>query len=137
YRDMVGARKYQRLGLWMLPVKAIDTMQPIYGLVAFGLLLWYLATGRLAVLVPVGGLILTKIIIDLAFHLWSIRLYRNWVGGHTKANFALALLASLAEPFSFQLLRHLGASWGWVYVLTGRFSWGTQRQVATPSNPPG
>lgn len=132
YRDMVGARKYHRLGLMMLPVKAVDTMQPIYGLVAFGLLIWYLAAGKFWVLLPVGGVITAKIFIDLAFHLWSIHLYRNWVGGQTKANFGLALLASIVEPFSFQLLRHLGASWGWVYFLTGRFSWGTQRRVVAP-----
>ncbi|OYV39146.1 MAG: glycosyl transferase [Rhodospirillales bacterium 20-64-7] len=128
YRDMVGARRYHRLGLAMLPVKAIDTMQPIYGLCAFGLLVWYLGTGNGRVLLPVGGFILAKIALDLAFHLWSIHLYRRWVGGQTKANFGLAILASFAEPFSFQLLRHLGASWGWVVFLTGRSSWGTQRR---------
>jgi cellulose synthase/poly-beta-1,6-N-acetylglucosamine synthase-like glycosyltransferase len=132
YRDMVGATKYGRLGTWMLPVKAVDTMQPIYGLCAFALLLDYIFTGRLAVLLPVGGIIFTKIFIDLAFHLWSIRLYKNWVGGETKANFALAIAASFAEPFSFQLLRHLGACWGWLFFLTGRRSWGTRRSAAAP-----
>jgi cellulose synthase/poly-beta-1,6-N-acetylglucosamine synthase-like glycosyltransferase len=130
YRDMVGARKYSRLGTWMLPVKAVDTMQPIYGLLAFALLLFYIFTGRVEVLIPVGGVILAKICLDLAFHLWSIRLYRRWVGGRTRANFGLAILASFAEPFSFQLLRHLGASWGWVFFLLGKRSWGTQRRAA-------
>jgi len=129
YRDMVGAKKYSRLGTWMLPVKAVDTMQPIYGLCAFALLLWYIFTGRVAVLLPVGGIIFGKIAIDLAFHIWSIRLYRNWVGGLTKANIGLAILASIAEPFSFQLFRHLGACWGWVFFLTGQRSWGTRRRV--------
>jgi cellulose synthase/poly-beta-1,6-N-acetylglucosamine synthase-like glycosyltransferase len=129
YRDMVGARKYRRLGTWMLPVKAVDTMQPIYGLCAFALLLWYIGSGRIAVLLPVGGIIFGKIAIDLAFHIWSIRLYRNWVGGLTKANIALAIMASIAEPFSFQLFRHLGACWGWVFFLTGQRSWGTRRRV--------
>jgi cellulose synthase/poly-beta-1,6-N-acetylglucosamine synthase-like glycosyltransferase len=127
YRDMVGARRYGRLGLAMLPVKAIDTMQPIYGLFAFILLLFYLCTGRIGVLLPVGGFIFAKIVIDLAFHLWSIHLYRNWVGGHTRPAFGMAILASFAEPFSFQLFRHLGASWGWLFFLTGRDAWGTQR----------
>ncbi|HQT63666.1 MAG: glycosyl transferase [Acidocella sp. 20-57-95] len=129
YRDMVGTARYQRLGLAMLPVKAIDTFQPIYGLCAFGFLLWYLFTGQIALLLPIGGFIFGKIIIDLGFHLWSIHLYRNWVGGYTKANLGLAILASIAEPFSFQLLRHLGASWGWVYFLTGQRSWGVQKRV--------
>ncbi len=129
YRDMVGAGKYRRLGLWMLPVKAVDTMQPIYGLFAFALLLFYIFTGRVSVLLPVGGIILAKIILDLSFHLWSIRLYRNWVGGTTKASFGWAILASFLEPFSFQLLRHLGAGWGWLFFLTGQKTWGTQRRA--------
>jgi cellulose synthase/poly-beta-1,6-N-acetylglucosamine synthase-like glycosyltransferase len=133
YRDMVGARRYHRLGLMMLPVKAVDTFQPIYGLCAFGFLLWYIFTGQIALLLPVGGLIFGKIIIDLAFHIWSIRLYRNWVGGHTKAQFGLAVLASIAEPFSFQLLRHLGATLGWWSFLTGRRKWGVSKRAVKVS----
>jgi cellulose synthase/poly-beta-1,6-N-acetylglucosamine synthase-like glycosyltransferase len=123
YRDMVGNARYQRLGTRMLPVKAADTLQPIYGLFAFALLVFYIVTGRAAVLIPVGGFIIGKIILDLAFHAWSIRLYRNWTGGDTQVNFGMALLAAIFEPFSFQLLRHLGASWGWVWFVTGKRSW--------------
>lgn len=123
YRDMVGASKYARVGTLMLPVKAVDTMQPIYGLCAFALLIWYILTGKFWVLIPAGGFIIGKIILDLAFHAWSIRLYRNWVGGDTKVSFGVALLAAVVEPFSFQLLRHLGAAWGWVRFVTGAKSW--------------
>jgi cellulose synthase/poly-beta-1,6-N-acetylglucosamine synthase-like glycosyltransferase len=123
YRDMVGDRNYARLGTWMLPVKAVDTLQPIYGLCAFALLIWYLCTGKFRVLLPAGAIILGKIIIDLAFHIWSIQLYRRWTGNFTRTNMFWALAASIVEPFSFQLLRHLGASWGWVLFLTGRHSW--------------
>jgi cellulose synthase/poly-beta-1,6-N-acetylglucosamine synthase-like glycosyltransferase len=130
YRDMVGAGKYARLGTWMLPVKAVDTMQPIYGLCAFALLIFYVVTGRVSVLLPVGGIIFAKIVLDLAFHVWSIRIYRNWVGGATKAEFGMAVLASVLEPFSFQLFRHLGASWGWVFFLLGKKSWSASRPAA-------
>ncbi len=123
YRDMVGNPEYRRLGIWMLTVKAADTLQPVYGLCAFALLLFYIFTGRIAVLLPVGGFIIGKIILDLAFHAWSIRLYRNWAGGQTQTGFAPALLAAIIEPFSFQLLRHFGACWGWVRFLTGSKSW--------------
>jgi cellulose synthase/poly-beta-1,6-N-acetylglucosamine synthase-like glycosyltransferase len=129
YRDMVGARKYHRLGTWMLPVKAVDTMQPIYGLCAFALLIWYLATGRISVLLPVGGIIFAKIVLDLGFHIWSIRLYRRWTGGDTQASIAWAIAAAILEPFSFQLLRHLGATLGWVSFLTGQRNWGTRRRA--------
>jgi cellulose synthase/poly-beta-1,6-N-acetylglucosamine synthase-like glycosyltransferase len=135
YRDMVGAAKYRRLGLWMLPVKAADTMQPIYGLCAFGLLIWYVCTGRFAILLPAGGFIFGKILIDLAFHAWSIHLYRNWAGGQNRANIGLAILAAIFEPFSFQLLRHAGAAWGWLFFLTGRRGWGARAAVSSPQSP--
>jgi cellulose synthase/poly-beta-1,6-N-acetylglucosamine synthase-like glycosyltransferase len=129
YRDMVGNPAYGRLGTWMLPVKAADTLQPIFGLTAFALLVDYVATGRLAILVPVGGIILCKIAIDLCFHLWSVHLYRRWTGGKTGNSFAYAFLAAIVEPFSFQLLRHLGATLGWVMFLGRQRGWGRQVRV--------
>lgn len=125
YRDMVGDSRYGHLGVWMLPVKAFDTFQPVFGLTAFALLVTYLALGRVHVLAPVAIVIGAKIAIDLAFHLWSIRLYRHWAGGPPMGAGA-AVLASLVEPFSFQLLRHAGAAWGWVYFLGGKQTWGKQ-----------
>jgi cellulose synthase/poly-beta-1,6-N-acetylglucosamine synthase-like glycosyltransferase len=133
YRDMVGDRRYGWLGLAMLPVKAIDTLQPLYGLTAFFLLIFYIVHGSLAVLTPVAVVIGSKILLDLAFHLWSVHLYRRWVqtnhgAAHEapRASFGLALLAALIEPFTFQILRHTGAAWGWLYFLTGSQSWGRQ-----------
>ena len=128
YRDMVGDPRYGRLGTLMLPVKAMDALQPAYGLTAFGLLLVYLATGRLAVALPVGGVIAGKFLLDLASHLWFVRLYRGWSGGRTRANLGAALLVALVEPFSFKLLRHIAAAWGWLTFLTGQGSWAVQRR---------
>jgi cellulose synthase/poly-beta-1,6-N-acetylglucosamine synthase-like glycosyltransferase len=129
YRAMVGDRRYGWLGLAMLPVKAVDTLQPLYGLTAITLLLAYLVHGRFALAVPVFGVIFAKIVIDFAFHLWSVVLYRRWVDADSRARLWVAVLASLVEPFTFQVLRHLGASWGWVVFLTGARSWGVQRRV--------
>ncbi len=137
YRDMVGDPRYGWLGTAMLPVKAVDTLQPLYGLTAFFLLLYYLAdylaNGSSAVLGPVAGVIAGKIVLDLAFHLWSVHLYRRWAQGPAlevrdtpRASLALAFLAALAEPFTFQILRHTGAAWGWLYFLTGQRQWGKQ-----------
>ena len=126
YRAMVGDRRLGWLGTLMLPVKAIDTLQPLYGLTAFVLLVVYAATGRLDIVAPVAAVIGTKIAIDLAFHLWSVHLYRRWVDDTRRASFGWALLAAVAEPFSFQLLRHTGALLGWVSFLTGRRQWGRQ-----------
>ena len=131
YRAMVGdGRRYGNVGRWMLPIKAIDTMQPIFGLTALGILLVAIGEGRLGVLVPVSAWIVAKIAIDLAFHLWSVHLYRRWVGSRTDAHFGLALLAALAEPFTFQVLRHVGAALGWVTFLTRQGHWGKQERLA-------
>ncbi len=131
YRAMVGdGRRYGNIGRWMLPVKAIDTMQPIFGLTALGILLVSIAQGRIGVLLPVASWILAKIVIDLAFHLWSVHLYRRWVGTTTtEVGFGFALLAALAEPFTFQILRHLGATLGWVTFLTRQRQWGKQERL--------
>jgi cellulose synthase/poly-beta-1,6-N-acetylglucosamine synthase-like glycosyltransferase len=126
YRSMVGDARLGWLGAAMLPVKAIDTLQPLYGLTAFLLLVIYIATGRLATLLPVAALIAAKITIDLGFHLWSVNLYRRWVGEGARVSLGWALLAALFEPFSFQLLRHCGAALGWVSFLTGQSEWGAQ-----------
>jgi cellulose synthase/poly-beta-1,6-N-acetylglucosamine synthase-like glycosyltransferase len=143
YRDMVGDRRHGWLGLAMLPVKAVDTLQPLFGLTAFFLLVYELATGNIAVLLPVAGIISAKILVDLAFHLWSVYLYNRWArsarastseekAGRAQApapGFSLALLAALVEPFTFQLLRHTGAAWGWLYFLTGKKRWDKHSRV--------
>jgi cellulose synthase/poly-beta-1,6-N-acetylglucosamine synthase-like glycosyltransferase len=126
YRGMVGDRRYGYLGLVMLPVKAIDTLQPIYGLSAFVLLVAYAVTGRLGVFAPVLALIGAKIALDLAFHIGSVTLYRRWVRDETRASIGWALVAAVAEPFSFQLLRHFAAVLGWIAFLSGGRSWGRQ-----------
>ena len=131
YRDMVGNGRYGWLGLAMLPVKAADTLQPVYGLTALGLLGWFLATGQFGVLLPAAGIMVAKIGIDLSFHLWSVVLYRRWTGDDHSSRLSHALLAALAEPFSFQVFRHLGASLGWVVFLTGQRSWGTASRFGT------
>ena len=125
YRDMIGSPRYGWLGTAMLPVKAIDTLQPVYGLLGAALLAFYLVTGNLQILTPVAGVILAKIALDLGFHLWGVHLFRRWVGPHTNASLSSALLCSIAEPFTFQILRHLGAASGWLMFLTGTHTWTT------------
>ncbi len=121
-RDMIGNRRFGALGTAMLPVKALDTVQPLYGLAAFGLLVYFITTGNLVIALPVIIAMIVKVIIDLVYLLWSLRLYRNWTGH--RIGMGGAVLAAIIEPVSFQLLRHLGAAWGWVVFVTGRQVWG-------------
>ncbi len=135
YRDMVGNARFGHLGTRMLPVKAADTMQPIYGLTAIFLLFYYLLTGRAAVVLGAGAVIGAKLLFDFGFYLWSVHLYRRWVGTSGRVSYGSALLGALIEPFTFQLLRHLGASLGWVSLLTRQMHWGarSRRTLPTPT----
>ncbi len=133
--DMTGNRFYGLLGTRMLPIKALDTLQPIYGLTAFALLVLLIVTGNGAIALSVGGVIVAKIVADFIAFMWSIHLYRQITGGRTDANFAAAFVAAILEPFSFQLLRHAGAAWGWVAFLRGSGGWGVSaRSVASDTD---
>src|SRR6476659_3486266 len=68
-------------------------------------------------------------------HLWSVHLYRRWTGLRGTTHFGAATLAALAEPFTFQLLRHCGAAWGWLTFLSGRRDWGRRRRHAVAPSP--
>ena len=127
-RDMTGNPRFGALGTAMMPVKALDTLQPIYGLTAFAILIIFLALGRFTVALPILIVMLVKIAIDMSFHLWSLSMYHRWTGAHIPISWGKAILAAFLEPFSFQLMRHAGAAWGWWTFLTGKQSWGRQNR---------
>ena len=129
YRHMIGNERYGRLGTRMLPVKAFDTMQPLYGLTSIGLLIVYGLAGHVSVVGPVAVIISGKIGLDLLFYLWSLLLYRRWAGPAARVGLASAVAAALIEPFSFQVLRHSGAALGWVSFLTGQRRWGSHARM--------
>jgi cellulose synthase/poly-beta-1,6-N-acetylglucosamine synthase-like glycosyltransferase len=132
YRDMVGNPAYASVGRIMLPLKVIDTLQPVFGLTAFALLLVF-ACRRQAVLTPVLWVIVVKLAIDFAFLLWGLSFYNRWSARRsTPREWLLAGLAALTEPFCFQLMRHIGAMLGWFAVATRRVDWLPQRPSASP-----
>ena len=136
-RDMTGNPRFGSLGLAMMPVKALDTLQPIYGLTAFALLIGFLVQGRFGVLLPASGAMLVKIAIDQIYVVGAVILYRRWTEGAIKVSIRTALLCALIEPFSFQILRHLGAARGWVAILSGGLGWGGASRAPVPSPSPG
>ena len=123
YRDMIGNPRFGRLGTWMLPVKAVDTMQPIYGLTALAVLAGTVVTGHLHLSLGILAVIFGKICLDAAFLLRGLRHYRRWVGTAPPGGTALAVVALLAEPFTFQILRHAGAAWGWEAFFRNSKAW--------------
>lgn len=129
-RDMIGNAHFGQLGTRMMPVKTLDTLQPVYGIAAFIILIVLVVTGKFRLALPILIVMLVKVVFDLAYHLWSLRLYERWTGQPERLGWGRAILASIAEPFSFQLLRHAGALWGWWTFLTGTASWGRQKRTA-------
>lgn len=128
YRQMHGDARYGSVGRLMLPVKAVDTLQPLFGLTAFALLILFIVRGD-SLAPRVLAVIACKLVIDFSYHYWAIRQYHRWLGlAVPRRLWAQATLVSLIEPFSFQLLRHLGAAWGWWQILSGRRDWAPQRR---------
>ena len=125
---MHGDARYGSVGRLMLPVKAVDTLQPVFGLTAFFLLVLFIVNGA-SVAPRVLAVIACKLVIDFSYHYWAIWQYHRWLGlAVPRRLWAQATLVSLIEPFSFQLLRHLGAAWGWWQIITGRRDWAPQRR---------
>jgi hypothetical protein len=125
---MVGDPRMGRLGMVMLPIKAIDTVQPLYGLTAFALLAVFVATNQIAILGPAVLVIAGKLVIDLVFQLWSVRRYRQWVDDPHRASLVAAAVATVVEPFTFRLLLQCGAMLGWFAFLSGGQRWGRQHR---------
>lgn len=126
YRAMVGDSRLGRLGTVMLPVKALDTVAPLYGLAAVGLLFYFVVTRQLDVLGPVLLVLVGKLGVDMAFHVWALRRYRRWVGDPERASLAGTALVVITEPLTFTLLLHFGALLGWFAFLGGGQRWGGQ-----------
>lgn len=121
--DMIGNPRYGNVGTLMLPIKSLDTLQPIFGIVAFVFLVLFLF-GRYAVGAMVLRVIAAKIGIDLFFHFWSLALYARWQNRpHPARTWLIAFLITLVEPFTFQLLRHAGACWGWQLAFSRQNDW--------------
>src|SRR5207253_321170 len=108
-------------------LKTIDMVLPLYGLSAVMALLAFLAAGRRLDPAVIAILVL-KLGFDLTCHFLSALSYQRWQGCDTGLRFRLlAVLATLTEPFCFQLFRQLGALLGWVAFLRGRIEWHPQR----------
>lgn len=126
-RDMVGSARYGRLGRFHLVVKTVDTLLPVYGLSAFLallLLLWRSGGIPVAILVLLG----VKFAFDFSSHVYCLFLHQRWLKKPVTVRlFARAALATLTEPWFFQLLRQLGAALGWLAFLRGRIDWAPQR----------
>jgi hypothetical protein len=76
--------------------------------------------------------IILKLIYDLVLHAYSIVIYQRWLGIPLSRKLWLQSFgATLTEPFVFQIMRQLGAVFGWLAFLRGQINWMPQRPVVT------
>ena len=133
YQDMVGNRRYGTVGRYMLCLKTLDLLLPIYALAAAVVLVVLLITRHFLDSFIVK-LIIAKLLFDLALHAYSIVLYQRWLGiPLSRKLWVQSLGATLSEPFVFQIMRQLGAVFGWLAFLRRKIDWLPQRQVSAPA----
>jgi cellulose synthase/poly-beta-1,6-N-acetylglucosamine synthase-like glycosyltransferase len=127
--DMVGNAAYGRLGTFHLLVKTADTLLPVYAFSASAtLVLLLLGRGVDRVILAV---LAAKFCLDFACHAYCLFLHERWQRRRmTLRLFLRAALASLTEPYLFQIFRQIGALLGWVAFLRGNIDWAPQRPAA-------
>lgn len=127
YRRMIAQPRYRSVGLFMMPIKTIDTLQPLYGLFALIVLVLLLFSDHVVSSV-IWWTITTKLIIDFSYHIWALRKYLRWI--HEPQTLKLWLYMTtcvLVAPFVFQPLRHLAALLGWFMINNRSAKWRTIR----------
>jgi cellulose synthase/poly-beta-1,6-N-acetylglucosamine synthase-like glycosyltransferase len=130
YHAMVGNGRYGPVGRYMMCVKTLDLLLPIYALASAVVLVCILAV-RHGLAPIIIKLILAKLAFDLLMHAYAIVLYQRWLGiPLTRKLWLKSFGATLSEPFVFQILRQLGAVFGWLAFLRRRIDWHPQRPAS-------
>jgi cellulose synthase/poly-beta-1,6-N-acetylglucosamine synthase-like glycosyltransferase len=132
--DMMANQKYGAVGRLMLPMKMFDAIQPFLGLSAFIILGILIAQADFTqpnpVLYAILLIILGKMTLDLVYHCWGMWLYHRWTGiSLSRNNFPAILLATIFAPFTFQIVKLMGAALGWWVFLTNQKNWRAQREL--------
>jgi cellulose synthase/poly-beta-1,6-N-acetylglucosamine synthase-like glycosyltransferase len=132
YHDMVGNGRYGSVGRYMLCLKTLDLLLPIYALAA-GVVLVVILFVHHSVSIFIVKVIVAKLIFDLMLHAYSIVLYQRWLGiPLSRKLWIQSVGATLSEPFVFQIMRQLGAVLGWLAFLRRKIDWMPQRPVSVP-----
>jgi cellulose synthase/poly-beta-1,6-N-acetylglucosamine synthase-like glycosyltransferase len=127
YHAMVGNGRYGPVGRYMMCLKTLDLLLPVYALSAAVVLIAILSV-RHHIAPIIIKLIIAKLIFDLVLHAYAIVLYQRWLGIPLSRKLWLQSLgATLSEPFVYQILRQLGAVFGWLAFLRRRIDWRPQR----------
>lgn len=129
YHVMVGNARYGAVGRYMMCLKTLDLLLPVYALAAAVVLVLILVIhhGLDGFIVK---LVLAKLAFDLGMHAYSIVLYQRWLDiPFSRKLWLQSFGATLTEPFVFQIMRQMGAVLGWLAFLRRKIDWMPQRPV--------
>jgi cellulose synthase/poly-beta-1,6-N-acetylglucosamine synthase-like glycosyltransferase len=127
YHDMVGNGSYGAVGRYMMCIKTLDLFLPIYATASAVILIVILSIRHFLPFFIIK-VIVAKLVFDLILHAYSIILYQRWLGIPLSPKLWIQSVgATLSEPFVFQVLRHLGAVFGWIAFLRRKIDWQPQR----------
>ncbi len=130
YHDMVGNGRYGAMGRYMMCIKTLDLLLPIYALASAVILIVLLAV-RHFLPIFIVKVIVVKLLFDLALHAYSIILYQRWLGiPLSRKMWVQSIGATLTEPFVFQIMRQLGSVFGWLAFFRRKIDWQPQRPAA-------
>mgnify|MGYP003608484362 FL=1 len=118
----------------MLQMKMFDAIQPYLGLSAFSILGILIAQADFTqpnpTLYIIFLIILGKMILDLVYHCWGMWIYHRWTEiPLSLKNLPAILFATIFAPFTFQIVKLMGAALGWWVFLTNQKNWREQREL--------
>jgi cellulose synthase/poly-beta-1,6-N-acetylglucosamine synthase-like glycosyltransferase len=128
YRRMAGNPACGRIGLFMLPVKCLDAVIPLWAMIAIGILIWALAVGdRFNVhfaLALFGARWSLDVVSQMALLTWHDRAFKNlapvlspWI----------RLRCVLLDPFSFHWFRQFSVLRAYLWCWRGVSPWNQPR----------
>jgi cellulose synthase/poly-beta-1,6-N-acetylglucosamine synthase-like glycosyltransferase len=127
YHEMVGNGRFGAVGRYMMCLKTLDLLLPIYALAA-AVVLVVLLSAHHHLNTFIIKVIIVKLLYDLTLHAYSIVLYQRWLNVPLRPKFWMqSVAATLSEPFVFQIMRQMGAVFGWLAFLRRRIDWQPQR----------
>ncbi len=133
YHEMVANRRYGNVGRYMMCLKTLDLILPIYALAA-GVVLIALLAIKHGLDIFIVKVIIIKLLFDLIMHAYSIVLYQRWLEiPFSRKLWIQSFGATLTEPLVFQIMRQLGAVLGWLAFLRRKIDWMPQRRVTVAS----
>ena len=125
YRRMIGSPTYGAVGLFMLPLKCVDALLPLWGLATLAVLAALLASGHGTWPAWAGGLLVARWLLDAALYAgmvaWHHRAYAQRRGRVPSVPAQLA--TAVTESVGFNWLRQLAVLRAYVGTLRRTQRW--------------